>query len=346
MSYKDFAREEDDDDEDKRTMYVINSSKGAARDSTGSFDPHQGIRSCVYRFSGVGILMRKESVYKNKNLFFFKKSGLLVFFLQRQDLNKKMSQTLITRVRRAVTRALADGTVTALSPLSDVPYVGDYLVARLSRFPRPNAAAPAVTTVGDLWRATENMTTTVLIGHVQRALQNARGNQCVLSSPRQQRRRGEAHYHTADVNTAGYAAIITLLAAAPAPVRYRLQTQHHLPSARAAGSKRCGCHTSRSACTRDNACTLADDGVACVPRAENARGFDGVSPLPDQNANGSTARARASVGARARARRSPRNDPDSQADVAAGHGRSIAYARRRSRMWRRPGARMRLPQSS
>ena len=85
-----------------------------------------------------------------------------------------MAAAMHTRVMRA----FAGGTLTPASPLTDVPGAGPYLAARLTAvLRRPPEAPPA--TVHDLWRAFATRNTEWVVRAVHRALQNARGNQCV-----------------------------------------------------------------------------------------------------------------------------------------------------------------------
>tara|TARA_B110000046_G_scaffold177062_1_gene203442 strand:- start:273 stop:1046 length:774 start_codon:yes stop_codon:yes gene_type:complete len=235
-------------------------------------------------------------------------------------------------VRGSIQRDLRDGTLTGASPLVAVRGIGTYLEGRLRRALR----APQALTLDSFWRGTRRLTTPQVERVVHRALQNERANQCV--STRVVGQDGNV-YHSADVNTVGYEACATLLNAArtrgdsvrygPLPPRF---------PARARSAARCGCKP-RSACT--GACVRV--GNACVPRATNARGFVGITPQPHQGEVAHTDAERAAVRTRAHRRRSPQRDPDSRADVAAGHARRMSYVRRGNRMWRTPVAKMRLP---
>ena len=106
----------------------------------------------------------------------------------------------MTRAR--ILQAVRDGTLTAASPLTEVPGIGPYLARRL-------ATGAGGGTVGALWNATQGRTTAQVTKTLERALQNERGNQCV--SPRTRRSPG-ATYHTGDINERGYEACAALLA--------------------------------------------------------------------------------------------------------------------------------------
>ena len=235
-------------------------------------------------------------------------------------------------VRGLIQRDLRDGTLTGASPLVAVRGIGTYLEGRLRRALR----APQALTLDAFWRGTRPLTTAQVERVLHRALQNERANQCV--STRVVGENGNV-YHTADVNTVGYEACVTLLDAARTRgdnVRYGALPPRFPKRARSAA--RCGCKP-RAACT--GACVYVEG--ACVPRAGNARGFVGAAPHPNQGEVARTDAARAAVRARARRSHSPQRDPDSRADVARGHARRLSYVRRGNRLWRTPGSKVRLP---
>lgn len=227
-----------------------------------------------------------------------------------------------------VRRQLRDGTLHAGSLLTEVRGIGDYLEARLRR--ALGRAAPL--RVGDLWDAMRHRATADVDALLRTALQNARANQCVPT------RQGEpCTYHAGDVNQHGHAACVALLEHARrtgAPVRYaRLPS----PPTRGVASKECGCR-GRADCI--GPCRWADG--TCVPASTRARGFLGSAPHPDQTERANTA---ADVRRRSRSRTTAaaRADPHTRADVRAGHSPRLQYVRSGRRLWRKPGAKVRVP---
>ena len=227
-------------------------------------------------------------------------------------------------VRAKVRALLGVATITAASGLTSVPGIGAYLAGRLGD-----------ATVGDLWRRMRPRGTDRVLDVLRRALQNERANQCVSSRVRDDRVR----YHVGDVNDHGYEACAALLdhqraqrAVGYGPLPPRL-TQ------RPVASKRCGCRSLRR-CTATDHCRLSDDATACVPRSPNARGFDGVV-THQREATADRARVRRAATLRPTA--ALRNDPDSARDVRMRRSRTLRYDTQGTRMWRRPGARVRHP---
>lgn len=235
----------------------------------------------------------------------------------------------MTTVRQRVERALRDGEVDPGSPLSEVPFIGAYLSERTARALRvPNA------TVQDLWTGTRNRVRAREF--VRRIVQNERANQCVATRVANSTRRT---YHTADVNQRGYEALATLLNNAPGAVAYT-PLPYRAP-ARSQASKGCGCMSLRE-CDASSRCTRSDDGRACVPRAHNAGGFEGMRAHTNQRESHAEA-TRVRSASRMRITQAHRNDPDVRRDLRNRRSRTLSYARRGSRLWRRPGSRVRVP---
>ena len=237
-------------------------------------------------------------------------------------------------VRQAVQRALARGDIVAASPVTEARGIGPYLAGRLRR--ALGAAEPL--TVGEYWARTARLTPAQATRVLHRALQNARGNQCVprtRPSPIAVEAADEeaAQFHAGDVNQHGYEAAVALLDAGGGRAARALPAR--LPRRTATSS--CGC---RLVC--DGPCVRGEGG-ACVPRSPRARGFVGVAPRPDQGVRAATAAERTRVRRAGSRARSPGTDPDALADVAAGLPRGVRYAQRGARMWRSPGAVARLP---
>lgn len=225
------------------------------------------------------------------------------------------------RVQGRVHRNLREGSVTGNTPLVDILGIGPYLEGRLrTALNRSNEL-----TVGDLWTATRRRTGAGLMRLVLRALQNARANQCVDG------------YHVGDVNEVGYVSIATLIN------HRRPGTMPHAPP-RSPSARACGCRALDD-CEVDVACRVSDDRRACVPRSAHATGFVGVVPNTNQREDareGEDARVRRAARVRT-GRAGPARDADSDADVAAGHARTLGYSRRGHRLWRRPSPRVRQP---
>lgn len=228
-----------------------------------------------------------------------------------------------------VTRQLRDGTLDGDSFLTEVRGIGAYLEGRLRRALGRREALR----VRDLWGAMRHKTTAEVDALLRTALQNARANQCVPT------KRGEpCSYHAGDVNQHGHAACVALLDFARrthgTTTRYaRLPS----PPRRSVASKECGCR-SRTRCVAP--CTWT--GEACVPRAQNTRGFLGSTPHPDQT-EPATQAARVRRNSRVRSTNASRTDPHTRADVQAGHARQLQYVRSGRRLWRRPGRKVRVP---
>lgn len=241
----------------------------------------------------------------------------------------------MSTVRQTIQRRLRDGRLTRVSDLRDVMGIGEYLAPRIARSLRRTMPM----TISSFWAATSKMSTETLERSLKRALQNKRGNQCVPTSVAVQ----EDVYHTGDVNQFGYEACVALLDynRRQARVRYGALPLR-LPS-RARSSKECGCR-SRDECTTDRLCVVARDG-ACVPYAQNTRGFVAVPSHPNQKEHASNNAERARVRRRSHTRltNTLRNDPDSAQDLAEGHARTLRYSQRGNHLWRRPSSKVRLP---
>ena len=233
-------------------------------------------------------------------------------------------------VRQRVLRDLATGRLTDDSALDEVMAVGPYVLARA----REHLGLRGAVTLRRFFARTRGMSTAAATRFLLRALQNARGNQCVP------RRAGavDATYHVQDVNHHAYEAMVALLDAGrarPGGVTYG-PLPRRMPR-RSVASKSCGC---RSVC--DGPCRRTDDG-ACVPR--RGRGFLGTPPHPDQIVVATTeaARRRVRSAARSRTTAASRADAGARSDVARGHRRSMRYAAHRDRMSRVPSPKVRLP---
>ena len=233
-------------------------------------------------------------------------------------------------VRTRVLRALRAGELTATSPLSDVPYLGPYLVDRLARAFRMGTPP----TIEDLWGALHRRTGEDAARRLHRALQNRTCNQCVATRTRSGG--GRREYHTGDVNERGYEACAALLEHAASVRGARHGRLPRTLGRRSAASKVCGCRATGE-CESDRRCALSSDG-ACVPRGASRSGFQSAAPRPPQAVRASE------VAARRRAGRVRRPDADAAADLAAGHARAPTYASPRAgTAWRRPGPLARMP---
>jgi hypothetical protein len=228
--------------------------------------------------------------------------------------------------------------------LTELPYVGPYIEARLRRALRRRndaaaaAAAAGPMTVGEFVVSFRGMHSPRVAHILQRALQNRRGNQCV--SPRPER----DGYHVGDVNEYGYEVLARLLEHARRSRIFQAGLRFTAPlprlERRAASARKCGCKK-RGECV--GACVWVDEG--CFPRDTRSKGFTGTPYHPSQVVHAPT------EADRSRVRRSSttsltshlRSDADSVSDINAGHSRRLSYVRRGSKMWRRPGSKVRLP---
>lgn len=221
------------------------------------------------------------------------------------------------------------------SPLTSVPSIGPYISTRAARALRITGRP---VTVQDLWTGTRRRVQAREL--IRRIVQNERANQCVATRVGGSTRRS---YHTGDMNQSAYEALATLLnyartrvhsTTAYANLPYRLMD-------RSSGSKQCGCMPLRD-CDTSSTCTRSDDGRACVPTAHNARGFEGLRTHSNQKeAHADAARVRSA--SRIRITQSHRNDPDTRRDIRNNRSRTLSYHKRGTRMWRRPGSRVRVP---
>ena len=238
-------------------------------------------------------------------------------------------------VRERVERALRVREIDERSPLHAVPGVGAYLSARATRALRVQGRTA---TLGDLWTGTRHRVQAREF--VRKIVQNERGNQCVATRVARSRRRT---YHTGDVNQHGYEAFATLLNYAKR--RIHNQTAYALlpyrPPPRSDASRQCGCMSLRE-CDASARCTRSDDGRTCVPMAHNTGGFEGIRAHTNQREMHADA-ARVRSASRTRVTQAHRNDPDVRRDLRNRRSRTLSYARRGARLWRRPGSRVRVP---
>lgn len=238
-------------------------------------------------------------------------------------------------MRQRVERALRAREIDAKSPLHAVPGIGQYLSTRATRALRVQGRTA---TVRDLWTGTRNRVQAREF--VRKIVQNERANQCVATRVANTSRRT---YHTGDVNEHGYEAFATLLNYAKRRIHNNTayKTLPYRPPARSDASRNCGCMSLRE-CDASARCTRSDDGRTCVPMAHNAGGFHGMRAHANQRELHADA-ARVRSASRTRVTQAHRNDPDVRRDLRNRRSRTLSYARRGSRLWRRPGSRVRVP---
>lgn len=241
----------------------------------------------------------------------------------------------MSTVRHKVERALRDSEIDEQSPLHAVPGLGQYLSTRATRALRVQGRTA---TLRDLWMGTRNRVQAREF--VRKIVQNERANQCVATRVANTSRRT---YHTGDVNEHGYEAFATLLNYAKRRIHNNTAyaTLPYRPSARSDASRQCGCMSLRE-CDASPRCTRSDDGRTCVPVAHNAGGFQGMRAHTNQRESHADA-ARVRSASRTRVTQAHRNDPDVRRDLRNRRSRTLSYARRGSRLWRRPGSRVRVP---
>jgi hypothetical protein len=232
-----------------------------------------------------------------------------------------------------------DGSITPDTPMSELNGIGSYLLKRIRT--TLEFGDEEEITVKAFVRKFQNKTTQQVKKLLQLMLQNQRANQC---TPRRRRDNADLpSYHIRDINQRGYDLCIALLRRAlrePALRRgLRFQRLTSTP-VRSNDASTCGCKT-RATCT--GSCKWKNR--ACIPRDSNATGFEGVDVEPDQKAPFASAlqRQRLLNSARLRQSRSLQNDPDSRADVAAGHSLDLEYQEDGNNLWRIPSPRVRRP---
>ena len=164
---------------------------------------------------------------------------------------------------------MRQGRVTPATPLVDLRYIGAYVAGRL--------ADENMLTVGDLARGTRGMSLPRVRTLLTEAAANRRANQCV---------RG---YHVRDVNRLAYNTLVNLLAAARREwgLGYGPTLLPDTHPSRSPAAALCGCLATQAQCATRPDCRWAMEaggaGAAlCVPRAANARGFEGVGARTGQ----------------------------------------------------------------
>lgn len=229
-------------------------------------------------------------------------------------------------VRQRVFRQLNTHEVTPQDSLQAVVGIGPYL---LRRFQYTMNVAGDIT-VQEFWNFFRNLRTAMTLRLVRRALQNERANQCVRANTTQ----AQPTYHTGDINVMGYESVVSVLEYARLhvhPTAYGVFPRRL--TSRPQSSKTCAC---KLVC--DGPCRLTQNGL-CVPRAHNARGFEGVQPQDGQRVIGRTPRRYLALSA------ALQGDPDSVQDLVRGHARNLGYSSvgsRRKTHWRRPSRKVRV----
>ena len=104
-------------------------------------------------------------------------------------------------MQRFIQQRFQSGDLTPNSRLDEIKHIGDYLYDRLRRSLAPNRQ---ILTIRMFARRIENMSIDALKSTLQKALQNARNNQCVRTP-------GQPKYHVPDYNYKGYEAMINLI---------------------------------------------------------------------------------------------------------------------------------------
>lgn len=164
------------------------------------------------------------------------------------------------------------------SELIEVPHIGPYLYDRIRREFTTNVRSLSIRGFAS---SVQNMSLDTLQRRLQKALQNARNNQCVSS------RRPYRSYHVPDVNKLGYAAMIGLVKTIGAGNdgghnlgrNWRLDASRlRLPRERSNGSKYLSCIKTRTACQNRGGVFV---NRMCQPQPGD-EGFPGVRPHAGQ----------------------------------------------------------------
>ena len=227
-------------------------------------------------------------------------------------------------IREDIIRAFRKGELRPESLLVDTKSLGRYLAGRLSEA----LGSSEMLTIRQFRSKMKRKSTERALLIIHRALQNRRGNQCVSKRTIGNE---ERTFHTGDINTRGYEAVVALLDLGRDGRERYGQLPHRLPR-RSEASKRCGC---ASVCA--GACVRTLDGL-CVPRRNDATGFVGMRPHPSQSviARNDVERRRVRRSAQTRRTRASANDRSSREDERLGHARQMRYSQRGDRLWRRP----------
>ena len=250
-------------------------------------------------------------------------------------------------VATAIRESFADQTWDAATPLTALPGIGKYLEGRVRRALLPPQRRLPIT-MYEFVDALRPLSTTRVVLILQRALQNARSNQCVASSPaRNMMASPPRTYHTGDINEIGYEALVALLDYAKRNRLFGLRQFRYvapLPRLRRRNraTRNCGCR-SREECRHAPSCTYVDG--LCVPKDNRVRGFTGSPYHPDQVVIALSEDARRAVrrSARTSITNRVRDDAGSFTDLNRGHSPNMEYVVRGTRMWRKPSPKVRLP---
>lgn len=237
-----------------------------------------------------------------------------------------------------IARAFRNGDLVPDSLLSDLNGIGPYLLRRIQttfKFP-----ANQEITLIKFVRKFANKTAPQVVSMLQLALQNRRANQCVADNTTSNDKR----YHARDVNQRGFDVCVALLRYAKRDPAMKANLRFGSlrdAVARSESAKRCGCK-SLDEC-RGPLCRRV--GNSCIPRAANAKGFEGVDTEFGQKGTfaTSTERQRLLAAATVRENRSLQNDPDSLGDWNAGNALATEYVEAGNTLWRIPDARVRRP---
>ena len=226
------------------------------------------------------------------------------------------------------------------TPITELPFIGEYLELRLRQAIRGRVSGGQLT-MKELVQGFRGLGNERTVRILQKALQNRNANQCV---PHSHGSPNSRTYHAADINEYGFESVASLLDYAKQTRLFsaglRISTPLPRPRTRSNASRSCGCQTSDT-CTGN--CRWIDG--LCVPKRNDSRGFPGVPTHPDQVvvANTDAERQRIRNRSRTRLTNAVRNSADSFADINSGNSREMRYVRRGSRMWRRPGSKVRVP---
>lgn len=172
---------------------------------------------------------------------------------------------------RYISTLFRDEKITLQTVMTDINGIGKYLYKRIKDGLRINGDL----TIRKFVIKFRNKTSSEITEILQLILQNQRGNQCVTSKTKRIKK-----YHTRDVNKRGYNICVSILRYVKKNLDDNL-TFGRLRNAveQTEDTKRCGCMT-KNQCQRSPMCSYKNR--TCIPKNNNAIGFEGVGKRPGQ----------------------------------------------------------------
>ena len=204
----------------------------------------------------------------------------MVFFSLRFEKGVRLAQKRKNMNVQKIRAEFNSGRLNENSHITELKGIGEYLANGLQRTLAPGR--PRLTIDG-LANRVARMNTNQVNSTLQRALQNARSNQCA------------DEYHIRDVNKRGWRVIVALLRYLDGQKNFAFDAQQlRYPANRSNSAKHCGCISSRRRCQslegQRLGCTWHQS--LCQPRSPHAVGFEGIGDMPGQRARAMTPQMR------------------------------------------------------